>query len=39
MFVLGGVRLITERVAAYATARRAKGVHIVTQSLQPYVAS
>jgi H+-transporting ATPase len=38
MFVLGGVRLITERVAAYATARRARSVHIVTQSLQPHVA-
>ncbi len=39
MFVLGGVRLITERVAAYGTARQARSAHIVSQSLQPYGAS
>ncbi len=38
MFALGGVRLITERVSAYATTRRARSVHIMTQSLQPDVA-
>ena len=38
-FVLGGVRLITERFAAYRTARQARSVHIVSQSLQPHVAS
>ena len=39
MFVLGGVRLITERVAAYGTTRQLTSAHIVSQSLQPYVAS
>ena len=39
MFVLGGVRLITERYAAYRTARQVRSVHIVSQSLQPHMAS
>jgi H+-transporting ATPase len=38
MFVLGGVRLLTERIAAYRTSRQAKSVRIVNQSLQPRVA-
>ena len=35
MFVLGGVRLIAERFATYHTARQARSVRIVTQSLRP----
>jgi len=38
MFVLGGIRLLTERIAAYRTSRQAKSVRIVNQSLQPHVA-
>jgi hypothetical protein len=34
-FVLGGVRLITERFATYRTGRQARSVHVVSQSLQP----
>jgi H+-transporting ATPase len=37
MFVLGGVRLITERFAAYRTARDIKSAKLVNQSLQPHV--
>jgi H+-transporting ATPase len=37
-FVLGGVRLITERFAAHRTAREVRSVHMVSQSLQPHVA-
>jgi H+-transporting ATPase len=36
MFVLGGVRLITERFADYATARQTKSADVVNRSLQPY---
>jgi H+-transporting ATPase len=39
MFVLGGVRLITERFAAYRTARQARSAHIVSQSLLPLAVS
>jgi H+-transporting ATPase len=39
MFVLGAVRLLTERFAAYRTARQAKSVHIVNQPLQLHAAS
>jgi H+-transporting ATPase len=39
MFVLGGVRLTTERFAAYRTARQARSVHVVNQSLLPHAAS
>ena len=39
MFVLGGVRLLTERFAAYRTARQTRSVHLVSQSLQPHMAS
>jgi H+-transporting ATPase len=34
MFVLGGIRLLTERFTAYRTARQARSVHVVNQSLQ-----
>jgi H+-transporting ATPase len=34
MFVLGGIRLLTECFAAYRTARQAKSVRVVDQSLQ-----
>jgi H+-transporting ATPase len=39
MFVLGGVRLLTERFAAYRTARQTRSVHLVSQSLLPHMAS
>jgi H+-transporting ATPase len=39
MFVLGGVRLLSERFAAYQTARQAKSMHIVNQPLQLHAAS
>src|SRR5262249_34828232 len=39
MFVLGAVRLQTERFAAYRTKRQARSVHIVNQTLQPHAAS
>ena len=38
MFVLSGIRLLIERIAAYRTSRQAKSVRIVNQSLQPHVA-
>ncbi|HZD50146.1 MAG TPA: plasma-membrane proton-efflux P-type ATPase [Silvibacterium sp.] len=37
MFALGGVRLVTERFAAYRTARHMKSAALVNQSLQPHV--
>jgi H+-transporting ATPase len=37
MLMLGGVRLITERFAAYRTARHLKSVNLMNQSLQPHV--
>jgi H+-transporting ATPase len=39
MFVLGGVRLITERFAAYRTARQERSVQMVSQSLRLHAAS
>src|SRR5215472_2843099 len=39
MFVLGGVRLLTERFAAYRTARQARSMHIVNQSLRLHATS
>jgi len=39
MFVLGGVRLITEQFAAHHTVRDVKSVLLVSQSLQPQAAS
>jgi hypothetical protein len=36
MLLLGGVRLITERFADYATARQARSTDLVNRSLQPY---
>ena len=39
MFVLGGVRLLSERFAAYRTARQARSMHIVNQSLRLHAAS
>jgi H+-transporting ATPase len=35
MFVLGAVRLITERFATYRTVRQARSVRLVSQALQP----
>jgi H+-transporting ATPase len=35
MFVLGPVRLITERFATYRTARQARSVRLVSEALQP----
>ena len=37
LFVLGGVRLITERFAEYRTARHSKSVGLVSHTLQPHV--
>jgi H+-transporting ATPase len=37
IFVLGAVRLITERFASYRTARHIKSARMVNQSLQPHV--
>jgi len=37
IFVLGAVRLITERFATYRTARHIKHAKVVNQSLQPHV--
>jgi len=37
MFVLGGVRLITEQLVDHSTAMHLRSGHIVTQSLQPHV--
>jgi H+-transporting ATPase len=39
MFVLGGVRLITDPFAADRTARQARSMDMVSQSLQSHVAS
>jgi H+-transporting ATPase len=39
MFVLGGVRLLSERFVAYRTARQARSMHIVNQSLRLHAAS
>jgi H+-transporting ATPase len=39
MFVLGGVRLLSERFAAYRTARQAMSMHIVNQSLRLHASS
>ena len=39
MFVLGGVRLITERFAAYRTVRYIRGADTVNQSLRLHTAS
>ncbi len=39
MFVLGGIRLLTERFAAYRTARQARSMHLVNQSLRLHAAS
>jgi len=39
MFVLGGVRLLTERFAAYRTARQARSMQIVNQSLRLHATS
>jgi hypothetical protein len=38
MFVLGGVRLMTEQFAAYRTARHSKSAALVNQSLPPHIA-
>jgi H+-transporting ATPase len=35
MFVLGPIRLITERFATYRTARQARSVRLVSEALQP----
>src|SRR6516164_1511212 len=39
MFVLGGVRLLSERFAAYRTARQARSMHLVNQSLRLHATS
>jgi hypothetical protein len=39
MFLLGGVRLTTERFAAYRTTRQARSVHVVNQPLLAHAAS
>jgi H+-transporting ATPase len=39
MFVLGGIRLLTERFAAYRTAQQTRSVHLVNQSLRLHAAS
>jgi H+-transporting ATPase len=39
MFVLGGVRLITERFATYRTVRQARSVNMVSQSLRPQASA
>ncbi|HKA78985.1 MAG TPA: HAD-IC family P-type ATPase, partial [Xanthobacteraceae bacterium] len=39
MFVLGGVRLLSERFAAYRTARQARSMQIVNQSLRLHASS
>jgi H+-transporting ATPase len=39
MFVLGAVRLIAEKFATYRTARQARSVHIVNESLGPRAAA
>jgi H+-transporting ATPase len=37
MFILGGIRLVTERFANCRTSRHAKSVEVVNQPLQPHV--
>jgi H+-transporting ATPase len=37
MFVLGGVRLATERMVDHRSAKHRRSAEIVTQSLQPHV--
>jgi hypothetical protein len=39
MFVLGGVRLITERFTTYRTVRQAKSVQLINQSLRHQAAA
>jgi H+-transporting ATPase len=39
MFVLGGVRLVTENFAAYRTGPQAASAHLVNQPLRLYAAS
>jgi len=39
MFVLGGVRLITERFTTYRTVRQVKSTQLMNQPLQPQTAS
>jgi hypothetical protein len=39
MFVLGGIRLLTERFTSYQTARQARSVDMVNQSLRLQAAS
>jgi len=39
MFVLGGIRLLTERFATYRTAQQTRSVHLVNQSLRLRAAS
>ena len=39
MFVLGGIRLLTERFATYRTAQQTRSVHLVNQSLRLHAAS
>jgi len=39
MFVLGGIRLLTERFAAYRTAQQTRSLHLVNQSLRLHAAS
>src|SRR6516162_6309799 len=39
MFVLGGIRLLTERFAAYRTAQQARSMQIVNQSLRLHATS
>jgi H+-transporting ATPase len=39
MFILGGVRLLTERFVSYRTARHIRSVHLVNQQLRPQAAS
>ena len=39
MFVLGGIRLLTERLASYQTAHQARSVDLVNQSLRTQAAS
>ena len=39
MFVLGAIRLITERFVTYRTARQVRSAHLVNQQLRPQAAS
>jgi hypothetical protein len=38
MFVLGGIRLLTERFTAYETARQARSAKMVNQALRLHAA-